>query len=129
MEISMNANNYAGSYNRRTTANTSRRSFDGLEILGPSAPGEVKEAWKKAEKESGVNGYGMNSKGMLTQLTELFTASMVNRMNGKGSDVLGDSAYSARAAVQSALSRLGIPQNNEEKKEKFFYETFLRYLN
>lgn len=131
MEISFNANNYAQTYNKRTTASTvstSRRSFDGLEILGPSAPSEVKEAWKKAEKESGVNGYGMDSQGKLTQLTELFTASMVNRINGKGSDVLGNSAYSARTAVQNALSRLGIPQNNEERKEKFFYEAFLRFL-
>ena len=56
MEISFNANNYAQTYNKRTTASTSRRPFDGLDILGPSAPSEVKEAWKKAEKESGEIG-------------------------------------------------------------------------
>ena len=54
---------------------------------------------------------------------------MVNRFNGKEADVLGNSVYSARAAVQSALTRLGIPQNNEEKKELLFYEAFLRFLN
>ena len=129
MEISFHANNYTRSYNRGATANTSKQSFNGLEVLGPSAPDEVKEAWKKAEKESGVNGYGMNSEGKLTQLTQLFCASMVNRFNGKEADVLGNSVYSARAAVQSALNRLGIPQNNKEKREQFFYEVFLRFLN
>ncbi len=129
MEISFNANNYTRPYNKGITAIPSKQSFNGLEILGPTAPDKVKEAWNKAEKECGVNGYGMDSKGMLTQITQLFAASMTNRINGKGSDVLGSSAYSARAAVQSALDRLGIPQNNEEEKERLFYEAFLRFLN
>ena len=49
--------------------------------------------------------------------------------HGGGRDILGNTAYSAKTAVQKALSRMGIPQNNEEKKEKFFYESFLRFLN
>lgn len=106
-----------------------RKSFDGLETLGPDAPGEVKEAWKKAEKESGVNGMAMNSEGMLTRLTKLFVMSMENAYNGGGSDVLGDSVHSAKEAVQKALSRLGIPKNSEEEKEKRFYEAFLRFTD
>jgi hypothetical protein len=35
---------------------------------------------------------------------------------------------SAKEAVQKALSRLGIPENREEKKEKDFYEALLRIL-
>ncbi len=49
MEISFHANNYTRLYNRGTTANTSKQSFNELGVLGPSAPDEVKEAWKKAE--------------------------------------------------------------------------------
>ncbi len=104
------------------------RSFNGLDVLGPSAPDKVKDAWMKAEEESGTNGYGMNSEGMLTQITTLFAMSIENMVNGKGQDVLGTTVDSARAAVQRALGRLGIPQNDKEKKEKLFYEAFLRLL-
>lgn len=100
-----------------------------MDILGPSAPNDVKDAWNKAEKASGINGYGMDSGGKLTCLTELFAMSMESAYNGGGRDILGNTAYSAKTAVQKALSRMGIPQNNEEKKEKFFYESFLRFLN
>ncbi len=101
---------------------------DGLEILGSAAPGEVKDAWSKAEKESGLNGMAMNAEGKLTQLTQLFVMSIENMYKGGRRDVLGDSVLSAKEAVQKALSRLGIPENREEKKEKDFYEAFLRIL-
>ncbi len=71
----------------------------------------------------------MNSEGMLTRLTKLFVMSMENAYNGGGSDVLGDSVHSAKEAVQKALSRLGIPKNSEEEKEKKFYEAFLRFTD
>lgn len=101
---------------------------DGLEILGPAAPDEVKDAWSKAEKESGMNGMAMNAEGKLTQLTQLFVMSIENMYKGGRRDVLGDSVLSAKEAVQKALSRLGIPENREEEKEKDFYEAFLRIL-
>lgn len=105
-----------------------KNSFNGLDILGSSAPDEVQEAWDKAEKESGINGMAKNSDGKLTQLTQLFIMSMENSYNGSEPDVLGDSVHSAKEAVQRALSRLGTPKNSEERKEKFFYEAFLRFL-
>ncbi len=101
---------------------------NGLDILGTEAPDEVKEAWNKAEKEAGVNGMAMNSKGMLTQITKLFVMSLESKQSGDRQDILGSTVSSAKAAVQNALNRLGTPQNNEEKKEKLFYEAFLRYL-
>lgn len=119
----------AGQANYPAADRNSKRAFHGLDILGPSAPNEVKEAWNKAEKETGVNGMAMNSEGMLTQLTKLFVMSIENGYNGGGRDVLGNSVYSARTAVQTALERLGIPQNNEEKKEESFYKAFLSFLN
>ncbi|WP_371300172.1 hypothetical protein [Schaedlerella sp.] len=42
---------------------------DGLEILGSAAPGEVKDAWSKAEKESGLNGMAMNAEAKPTPLS------------------------------------------------------------
>jgi hypothetical protein len=107
----------------------SEKSFNGLDILGPSAPDEVKEAWNKAEKECGINGYGMDSGGKLTCLTSLFAMSLVSAYNGGGRDILGNTVYSAKTVVKKALDSLGIPQNSEEKKEKLFYEAFLRFLN
>ena len=91
----------------------SNRSFNGLDTLGPSAPDKVKDAWTKAEEETGANGYGMNSEGKLTQITIL----------------LGSTVDSAKAVFQRALERLGIPQNDKEKKEQLFYEAFLRFLD
>lgn len=131
-EAALSKNQEAGQIQRKEkengTTDKSKKSFNGLDILGPSAPDEVKEAWNNAEKVSGVNGYGMNSEGMLTGLTKLFVMSMENVISGGGRDVLGSTVHSAKAAVQRALDRLGIPQNDEEKKEKLFYEAFLSFL-
>lgn len=127
MEINFNTKYHINSHNNGAAKKT-RKSFNGLDILGSAAPSKVKEAWNKAENESGVNGMAMNSDGMLTQLTQLFVMSVENAHNGGGRDILGDSVYSAKEAVQKALNRLGIPKNSEEKKEKFFYEAFLRFL-
>ena len=129
MEIGFCTNNYVNTFNNRTAK--SKNTYNGLDILGPSAPNDVKDAWNKAEKECGINGYGygVNSGGKLTCLTSLFAMSLVSAYNGGGRDILGTTVHSAKTAVQKALSRMGIPQNNEEKKEKFFYESFLRFLN
>lgn len=129
MEIGFCTNNYVNTYNNKSVKN--KKSFDGLDILGSEAPNEVKEAWNKAEKECGINGYGygVNSGGKLTCLTSLFAMSLVSAYNGGGRDILGTTVQSAKTTVQKALDRLGIPQDSKEKKEKFFYESFLRFLN
>lgn len=101
----------------------------GLERIGGTVPEEVKEAWNKAEKEVGMNGMALDSHGKFTSLTKLFVMSLVNKYNGGNGDVLGNTKQSAKLAVQTALEKLGIPENDEEKKEKSFYEAFLRYLN
>ncbi len=92
MEVNFNKNQYTKSYSNGTVKKT-RKSFDGFDILGASAPGEVKDAWNKAEKESGVNGMAMGSDGRLTQLSQLFVMSMENAYKGGGHDVLGHSVH------------------------------------
>ena len=126
MEIGFYTNNYVNTYNNKSVKN--KKSFDGLDILGPEAPNEVKEAWNKAENECGINGYGVNSGGKLTCLTSLFAMSLESAYNGGGRDILGTTVHSAKTAVQKALDRLGIPQNNDERKEKLFYEAFFEFL-
>lgn len=118
MEVGFNTNSYVNTYNNKTI--NAKKAFNGLDVLGPSVPDEVKDAWNKAEKASGVNGYGMNSKGMLTQLSKLFAMSMESAYRGEGRDILGNTTYSAKTTIQKALDRLGIPQSNEEKKRKKF---------
>ena len=125
MEVGFYTNNFVNSYNSKRVRG--QKKFNGLDILGSSSK-EVKDAWNKAEKASGVNGYGMNSDGKMTQLTTLFAMSMESRYNGEEQDILGNTVYSAKRTVQKALDRLGTPQNSKEKKEKDFYEYFLRYL-
>mgnify|MGYP006964308314 CR=1 FL=1 len=126
MEVGFYTNNQVNNYNNKIVR--SKKSFNGLDILGPLAPNEVKDALNKAEKVSGINGYGMDSGGKLTSLSKLFAMSMESAYNGGGRDILGNTVHSAKTAVQKALDRLGIPQNNEEEKEKIFYESFLRFL-
>ena len=69
MEVGFYTNNFVNSYNSKRVRG--QKEFNGLDILGSSSK-EVKDAWNKAEKASGVNGYGMNSDGKMTQLTTLF---------------------------------------------------------
>lgn len=54
--------------------------------------------------------------------------SIVDRYNGGTGNILGNTVESAKAVLYKALENLGIPKNIEEKKEKAFYEAFLRYL-
>ena len=79
---------------------------------------------------SGISYHGNIQKtgGKLTCTTRLFAMSMENAYNGRGQDILGNTVYSAKTAVQKALGRLGIPENNDERKEKLFYEAFLEFL-
>lgn len=98
--------------------------------LAPNATDQVKEAWKKAEQEAGTNGFAIGPDGMLTQITELMALSVEKELQTGSRDILGATNSSARQAVQEALKRLTINgiKNNEELKEKVFYESFLKYL-
>ena len=101
---------------------------NGWGLVGTNIPETVENAWNKAEKEAGVNGVAMGPDGKLSQLTELFVMSLEKYLREGNADVLGNTEKSAREAVQKALERLGAPWTEEEKKEKLFYEAFLRYL-
>lgn len=96
----------------------------------PNATDQVKEAWKKAEQEAGTNGFAIEPDGKLTQITELMALSVEKELQTGNGDILGSTNSSARQAVQEALKRLNINgiKNNEELKEKVFYESFLKYL-
>ncbi len=97
-------------------------------LPGENAPESLREAWDKAEQETGINGEARDADGKLSALTKLFVLSLEKFYREGDSDILGNTVSSARTAILQALSRLGSPQTDAQKKEKEFYEAFLRYL-
>ena len=122
--ISRGLTNYNYSLNEKVR----KEKKNGLSLVGTNVPDTVQEAWDKAEKEAGVNGAALEADGKLSQITQLFSMSLVRFHKEGNRDVLGSTVDSARAAVRKAIELLGIPQTEAEKKEKLFYEAFLRYL-
>lgn len=113
--------------NSATHSDNSQKK-DGLNLVGVNVTETVREAWDKAEKEAGINGTAMEADGKLSAITTLFAMSLEKFYKEGNTDILGRTEESARAAVQKALERMGIPQTEVQKKEKMFYEAFLRYL-
>ena len=111
-----------------------RNSFD---PLGPNAPDSVRDAWDKAEQETGVNGYGKGGDGKLTHISAMLTMQIEQRLTRGHSDLLGQSKQSAIEATQRALDRMSSslwisanPNSAElHKSEKSFYEAFLKNLD
>ena len=105
-----------------------------LDSIGPNAPDEVKDAWNKAEEETGVNGLGMSASGKLSHLSSMFTMQLQNQLSGRGSDLLGDSKESAIRAAQEALHRLENPIDISyrdpinDPDEAAFYKAFIKNL-
>lgn len=111
-----------------------------FEYMAPNAPEEVKKAWMEAAKETGANGMGMASNGMLTHISAMLVNRAVNWMNGEenNSDVLGNSVESALEAARQALYNLDNPLEPVSKrslevqqeilKERNFYQAFIDKL-
>ena len=109
-----------------------------LELYGPNAPDEVKQAWMEAAEETGVNGHGMQNNGMLSHITQLDVQRAVKWYNGEDTDVLGNTVESAKQAVEKALYDLENPLEpitnksasvqKSIEKEKEFYKVFLEKL-
>lgn len=110
-----------------------------LEVYGPNAPEEVKQAWMKAAEETGLNGLGMNADGQMSHITQLHVQRAIKWYNGENPDVLGTTVESARQAVEKALYDLEHPLEpitnrsasvqNSIEKEKEFYNAFLENLS
>ena len=114
----------------------SYKNDNNFKNLAPNAPINVKEAWNKAIEETGVNGFGIGEDGKLTHISQLFVMMTSQRFYTGHSDVLGNSKESAIKAVQEALYNINnplIPKTDfkiieYQKKEKSFYEAFLKNL-
>ncbi len=108
--------------------------------VGSKAPEEVKRAWMDAAKETGVNGLGIGSDGMITHISQMMTQRLKRSLTGGGdtNDILGNSVSSAIRAAKEALHDLEYPRspdhNNsievqrQRMKERAFYQAFLKNL-
>lgn len=105
-----------------------------------TTPESVRKAWLEAAEETGINGMGMNQKGMLTHISQLMAERILKWSRGETdhSNVLGDTVESAIQATEDALYDLNNPLEGESTKsieiqrlhmqEKAFYEVFLAKL-
>ena len=123
-------------------ATASVRDYDeeALESVGSNAPQSVKDAWMEAAKETGANGLGLTSNGII--VTEMHMQQFLNwywgGKEGRAYDVLGSSVESAIQAAQQALYNFDHPlepnraMSMEERqyhiKERQFYVAFLEKL-
>ena len=118
------------------------RDYDevAFENVGPNAPQSVKDAWMEAAKETGANGLGITSNGII--VTEMFVQQFLNwywgGKEGRAYDVLGSSVESAIQATQQALYNfdhplepnkvMSIEERQYHMKERQFYVAFLEKL-
>ena len=123
-------------------ATASVRNYDevAFENVGPNAPQSVKDAWMEAAKETGANGLGITSNGII--VTEMFVQQFLNLYwggkEGRAYDVLGSSVESAIQAAQQALYNfdhplepnkvMSIEERQYHMKERQFYVAFLEKL-
>jgi hypothetical protein len=111
-----------------------------FETVGPNAPENVKKAWMDAAKETGVNGLGIKSNGMLGHISQMMVQRVKNWYNGESNstDILGNTVDSAISATKQALYDLDNPLEPNSKKsievqhllvqERAFYNAFLEKL-
>ena len=107
---------------------------------GPNAPQSVKDAWMEAAKETGANGLGITSNGII--VTEMCVQQFLKwywgGKEGRAYDVLGSSVESAIQAAQQALYNfdhplepnkvMSIEERQYHMKERQFYVAFLEKL-
>ncbi|MDO5575260.1 MAG: hypothetical protein Q4G60_14920 [bacterium] len=106
-----------------------------FEVYGPNAPEEVRQAWMKAAEETGLNGFGVNTDGQMSHISQLDVQRAIQWYNGENPDVLGTTVESAKQAVEKALYDLENPlepiTNRSEsvqksiEQEKAFYSSLL----
>lgn len=114
-------------------AGSSQKSF---KSFAPNAPQNVKTAWDKAAKQTGTDGFGTGSNGMMTHIPIALVIQMEQKNSTGNSDLFGNTVSSAKETTQNILARLDTAISNESNstirnyhsKDKQFYESFLKNL-
>ena len=112
------------------------KAFD---MVGPSAPQEVKDAWMDAAKEVYANGMGIRGNGMMSHISQMMVQRLNKQLKGETEnfDILGNTVESAIQATKKALydlehPRVYTPRSIEVQqariKEGEFYRAFLERL-
>lgn len=109
----------------------------GFDNFGPHAPQNVKQAWNKAAEQTGVNGLGIGSNGLMTHIPAALVIQVEQRSATGSGDVFGNSISSAKEAAAKILDRLENPialETNStirsyHEQEKNFYRAFINNLD
>lgn len=116
--------------------NNQLRPEKGLGSFGPNVPYSVQQAWSQAANQTGANGLGIGTNGMMTHIPAALVLQAEQRMTTGNSDLFGSSVSSAKNAAENILSRLNnplAPESNAkihsyQEQEKQFYMAFLHNL-
>ncbi len=110
-----------------------------FEMVGRSAPQEVKDAWMEAAKEVNANGLGIRGNGMMSHISQMMVQRLNKMLKGETEnfDILGNTVESALRATKQALYVLehpvvytprSIEAQQARIKEGEFYRAFLERL-
>lgn len=110
-----------------------------FEMVGRSAPQEVKDAWMEAAKEVNANGLGIRGNGMMSHISQMMVQRLNKMLKGETEnfDILGNTVESALRATKQALYDLehpvvytprSIEAQQARIKEGEFYRAFLERL-
>ena len=141
-------NSFADTFTEKAV--TDKIDYDEIafECCAHYAPDEVKKAWMEAAKETGANGMGIGSNGMMTHLSAMHVRMITNNIKrgywegGRVTDlpdcdILGSTVESALWAAKEALYDLEHPLDTSGRgykvqqcilKEKAFYKSFIEKL-
>lgn len=98
----------------------------------------VREAWKKAEQDTGISGLGLDENGKMRYISEYARQLLRERMKGEEGNILGDTVETAiefaKRAIESIENSLNekketISLTQEREREKEFYIKFIKNLS
>lgn len=99
---------------------------------------EVKKAWMEAEKDIGINGFGLDEEGKMQYVSEYVKQMIANQMKREEQNILGDTVESALEFAKRAVDAIedflkmessSIVFRQSKEREKSFYVKFMENLD
>lgn len=99
---------------------------------------EVKKAWMEAEKDIGINGFGLDEEGKMQYVSEYVRQMIANQMKREEQNILGDTVESALEFAKRAVDAIedflkmessSIVFRQSKEREKSFYVKFMENLD
>lgn len=120
-------------FKRTLVASLNKLNMAGNATPLPNAPQSVKDAWEKAQQETGI---GINTGEPLSYIPSYMLAQAEQQIQTGNNDVFGSSVESAlvgaRKILDSLNTPLSAPSNAQvavfREQEKIFYQNFIDHL-